>query len=157
MTKQMEKMMNKQLILSQAESLFKESKYNISLLSNATAFLNEILTDINWVGFYLLEDGKLILGPFQGKVACEIIALNSGVCGYTFTKGETVVVDDVYEFEGHIVCDEKSRSEVVIPLIKDGIKFGVLDIDAPVLNRFNKEVVEVLEEVVKIIIKYYKL
>lgn len=149
--------MNKELIISQAESMFKESKYNISLLSNAAAFLNEILTDINWVGFYLLEDNQLILGPFQGKVACEVIALNSGVCGFSFTKGETVVVDDVYEFEGHIVCDERSRSEVVIPLIKDGIKFGVLDIDAPILNRFDSNLVEVLEEVVKIIIKYYKL
>lgn len=142
-------------IINQADSLFKDIKENISLLSNASAFLNEILENINWIGFYLLINDKLHLGPFQGKIACTEIDLDKGVCGYAFSSKKIVNVPDVSLFEGHIVCDSDSKSELVIPLIKEGITFGVLDIDAPILDRFDEYTVTLVTEVAKLIVKYY--
>ena len=114
--------------------------YRISNLANAAALLWEELPDINWVGFYLLEGDKLILGPFQGKVACTEIPVGKGVCGTAAATLKTQVVADVHEFPGHIACDASSRSEIVIPLVDaSGALYGVLDIDSPVLNRFTEE------------------
>ena len=112
----------------------------MTTLANASAFLNELLTDINWVGFYLLERGELRLGPFQGKPACTRIALGKGVCGTAIAQNATQRVDDVHAFPGHIACDGASNSELVVPLRgTDGEPIGVLDIDSPVFARFTQE------------------
>ena len=110
----------------------------IANLSNAAALLWQNLPDINWAGFYLVHGEKLILGPFQGKVACREIAKGRGVCGTAWEKDETQLVADVHTFPGHIACDEDSRSEIVIPIHQDGSVIGVLDIDSPVEGRFHE-------------------
>src|SRR6185437_1577605 len=107
-------------------------------LSNASALLNQFFDQINWVGFYLMEDGELVLGPFQGLPACVRIPVGKGVCGASAEKRETIVVPDVHLFPGHIACDAASQSEIVIPLIKDGQLLGVLDVDSPIKNRFDE-------------------
>lgn len=113
--------------------------HNIANLSNASALLGQALTDINWVGFYLLEDNRLILGPFQGKPACVEIKIGNGVCGTAVTKDEVMLVTNVHEFPGHIACDSASNSEIVIPIHLNGKIYGVLDIDSPLLSRFDRE------------------
>ena len=110
----------------------------IANLSNASAILNEYMDEINWVGFYLLKNGQLVLGPFQGRAACVRINQGSGVCGTAFERNEVLVVPDVHKFPGHIACDDRSRSEIVIPVHYNGRKVGVLDIDSPVLERFDE-------------------
>ncbi|MGE3262848.1 MAG: GAF domain-containing protein [Bacteriovoracia bacterium] len=107
-------------------------------LANFSAFVFQRLPDINWAGFYLFDGQKLILGPFCGKPACTEIKIGRGVCGTAFTKKKTLLVSDVHEFPGHIACDSASRSEMVIPLIKNGAAFGVFDLDSPSLNRFSE-------------------
>jgi GAF domain-containing protein len=106
--------------------------------SNLCALLYQMLPDVNWVGFYFLQDGELVLGPFQGKVACVRIPLGRGVCGTAAERREILVVPDVHEFPGHIACDAASRSEIVVPLIKEGRLLGVLDLDSPHLARFDQ-------------------
>lgn len=133
------------------QALFDGVDYEMSNLSNASALLNEHLTDINWVGFYLYLDGKLILGPFQGKTACTEIAMGKGVCGSAAEKGEAIVVHDVHKFEGHIACDSASNSEIVLPIFKNGRLYGVLDIDSPVFCRFDENDLNGLRKTVKII------
>ncbi|HWQ97005.1 MAG TPA: GAF domain-containing protein [Clostridia bacterium] len=124
----------------------------MTTLSNASAFLNELLHDINWVGFYLLEQGELRLGPFQGKVACTRIALGKGVCGTAFAQNQTQLVEDVHAFPGHIACDSASNSELVI-VLRDaaGEPVGVLDIDSPILRRFSAEDAKQMERAAEII------
>jgi GAF domain-containing protein len=119
-------------------ALFEDERNFITNASNLCAFINLNFSDLNWVGFYFLSGEKLVLGPFQGKPACIRIAMGKGVCGTAAAKGETIVVDNVHEFEGHIACDAESNSEIVIPLKFEGRVFGVLDIDSPILNRFNE-------------------
>ncbi len=111
----------------------------ISALSNAAALLWEALDDINWVGFYLLKGETLHLGPFQGKTACTLIPLGRGVCGTAAATREIQLVKDVHQFPGHIACDSASNSEIVLPLMKDGMLLGVMDIDAPIFSRFNEQ------------------
>ena len=111
----------------------------ISALSNAVSYLYLITDNINWLGIYLYQDDSLILGPFQGKPACTPLRLNRGVCAASFNQKETLNIPDVLSFPGHIACDSESRSELVIPLIVDKEIIGVLDIDAPIKNRFLKE------------------
>ena len=113
--------------------------YPIANYANAAALLWQTLPDINWAGFYLREGDALILGPFQGKPACIRIPWGRGVCGTAAAEGRTVVVDDVHAFPGHIACDSASRSEIVVPLYKDGEVMGVLDIDSPVLSCFSED------------------
>lgn len=108
-------------------------------LANAAALLYQTLDRINWAGFYIAEDGLLVLGPFQGKPACIEIPFGRGVCGTAAERMETVVVPDVHLFPGHIACDSASNSEIVIPLRCGGSLFGVLDIDSPEKNRFSEE------------------
>ena len=110
----------------------------IANLANASALVWEYMDDLNWAGFYLMQNGKLVLGPFQGKVACTEIEVGSGVCGTAVATGKTQLVKDVHQFEGHIACDSASNSEIVVPLRKDGKIFGVLDIDSPSLARFDE-------------------
>ncbi|MBN2897665.1 MAG: GAF domain-containing protein [Clostridia bacterium] len=123
-------------------------------LSNASALMWQILDDINWSGFYLMKNGKLVLGPFQGKPACVNIEVGKGVCGTAASTKVYQLVKDVHDFPGHIACDSASNSEVVIPIIIDGTVVGVLDIDSPSLNRFDHEDVEGLTKFVDILIKY---
>ena len=110
----------------------------VTNLSNASALLNLFLKDINWVGFYLMEDGGLVLGPFQGKPACVQIPVGRGVCGTAVAQDQVQLVPDVHAFPGHIACDSASRSEIVIPLHKNGVVTGVLDIDSPLPGRFTE-------------------
>ena len=112
---------------------------NVTLLANASALLNQFFSDINWVGFYLYSGGKLVLGPFQGKVACTTIEIGKGVCGTAFQKKMLTNVADVHQFAGHIACDSASNSEIVIPIHRAGELYGVLDIDSPVLERFDDD------------------
>lgn len=117
----------------------------MSNLANASAILNQ-LDNINWCGFYILKDNYLYLGPFQGEVACNIIPLNKGVCGYAASNKKTVIVDNVNEFPGHIACSTASKSEIVVPIIVNDKVKAVIDIDAPIFNRFNQEDASLLEE-----------
>ena len=146
--------MNQELFIKQLIALVSDEPDIIANLSNTSALLNEYLTDINWVGFYLYDGNELVLGPFQGKVACIRIPLNKGVCGAAASKKETLVVPNVHEFPGHIPCDGASNSEIVVPLIKDDKLIGVLDIDSPILNRFSKEDEEFITKVGKIVETY---
>lgn len=111
--------------------------HKVADLANASALLFERLDRINWAGFYLLEDGRLVLNAFQGRPACIEIEIGRGVCGTAAEEKKTLVVPNVHEFKGHIACDSASNSEIVVPLIKDGEVFGVLDIDSPEYNRFD--------------------
>ncbi|MBD8037513.1 GAF domain-containing protein [Solibacillus sp. A46] len=126
----------------------------IANLSNASALLNYFLEDINWVGFYLMKDGELVLGPFQGLPACVRIPVGRGVCGTAVKNNETIMVDDVHTFPGHIACDAASKSEIVIPLTANGTVFGVLDIDSPNEARFSLEDKEGLERFVGVLLKH---
>lgn len=140
-----------ELMLKQLEALLDGEKEPISIMANTSALLNECLEEINWVGFYLMKNGELILGPFQGKVACMHIAVGRGVCGTAVADNQTQVVEDVHAFKGHIACDSASRSEIVIPLHKREEVIGVLDIDSPILSRFDQEDAFYLEQVVALI------
>ena len=146
--------MDKELNLAQLEALIKDEQNKIANLANISAFLNQILDKINWVGFYLMENGELILGPFQGKVACVHIAVGKGVCGTAVKERKTQLVKNVHEFPGHIACDSASNSEIVVPIFKDNEVVGVLDIDSPIFERFDEEDQDFLEKAVKIIEKY---
>jgi L-methionine (R)-S-oxide reductase len=123
--------------------------------ANASALLYHSLPEINWAGFYLLRDEELVLGPFQGKPACTRIPLGKGVCGTAAQAQETVIVRDVNEFAGHIVCDSNSKSEIVVPLLNWGRVLGVLDLDSPVLNRFDEEDQEGLEALMALLISSF--
>ena len=125
--------------------------YDITTLSNASALLNMYLEDINWVGFYLLKNNQLILGPFQGKVACTNIKIGRGVCGTCIQEEKTILVPNVHEFKGHIACDSASNSEICIPIYANNKLYGLLDIDSPILNRFNEVDKINLEKICKMI------
>ncbi|MCM2273725.1 MAG: GAF domain-containing protein [Candidatus Didemnitutus sp.] len=122
-------------------------------LAQTSALLMQTLPDLNWAGFYLLKDGELVLGPFQGKVACVRIALGRGVCGTAAARRASVVVPDVHTFPGHIACDSASNSEVVVPLLHQGRLHGVLDLDSPRPGRFTDEDARGLEQTVAILMQ----
>lgn len=122
----------------------------ISNLSNASAVLN-LYPDLNWCGFYLVRDNELYLGPFQGEVACTIIPFGRGVCGEAALKKETMIIPNVLEHKNHIACSSRSRSEIVVPIIKNGEVVGVIDLDSPLLNRFTDKEKKELEEISKIL------
>ena len=127
-----------QLLTKQAVALIEDENDLIANLSNISALLNMNLSNINWVGFYLLKGDQLVLGPFQGNVACVRIDLDKGVCGKAFSTNTTQRIADVHEFPGHIACDAASQSEVVVPINYNGKTVAVLDIDSPVTERFNE-------------------
>lgn len=139
------------LIHAQLKSLLENEPYVIPNLSNTSALLNGALRDINWVGFYLIHNDELLLGPFQGKTACVHIPIGKGVCGTAVEKDEVQLVEDVHQFPGHIACDSASRSEIVVPIHANGKIVGVLDIDSPLLARFDLADKDGLIEVVKIL------
>ncbi|WP_416151508.1 GAF domain-containing protein [Salipaludibacillus sp. HK11] len=138
-----------QSLHKQLDALLSGEKDQIANLSNASALLNQFLTDVNWVGFYLWKNGELVLGPFQGLPACVNIPYGKGVCGTAVKEKKTIRVDNVHDFSGHIACDAATNSEIVVPLMKDGHFIGVLDIDSPLKSRFSKEDQEGLEHFVK--------
>lgn len=127
--------------------------YETANLANASALLWEHLPDLNWAGFYKMTDGKLVLGPFQGKTACIEIEIGRGVCGTAVAENKTQLVYDVHQFLGHIACDCASNSEIVVPIQVNGKIWGVLDIDSPVIGRFSEEDKTGLEEFVKVLEK----
>ena len=127
-----------QLLTKQAIALIEDENDLIANLSNISALLNMNLSNINWVGFYLLKGDQLVLGPFQGNVACVRIDLDKGVCGKAFSTNTTQRIADVHEFPGHIACDAASQSEIVVPINYNGKTVAVLDIDSPVTERFNE-------------------
>ena len=139
------------LLKQQLQALVAGVPYQTANLANASALLNQALRDTNWVGFYLREGEKLVLGPFQGKTACIEIPFGRGVCGPAAAKDETQLVMDVHDFPGHIACDSASNSEIVIPLHKDGAVAAVLDIDSPMVGRFTLADKEGLESLVPIL------
>lgn len=124
------------LLNKQLDALTEDVVYPIANLANASALLWQFVPDINWAGFYLLEEDLLVLGPFQGKTACTQIPVGRGVCGTAVAENATLLIPDVHQFPGHIACDCASNSEIVIPLRKNGQIMGVLDIDSPKCNRF---------------------
>ncbi|MEH7011796.1 GAF domain-containing protein [Neobacillus niacini] len=146
---------NFELVKKQLQALLHGETNQIANLSNTSALLNQFLDRINWIGFYLMDDNnELVLGPFQGLPACVRIPLGKGVCGTSAKTKETLRVDDVHQFPGHIACDAASNSEIVIPLIKDGKLLGVLDIDSPEKNRFDELDQEKLEEITAILVDH---
>ena len=137
----------------QLKALTEGIPYKIANLANASALLWEHLQDINWAGFYMMEEGALVLGPFQGKTACIRIPVGKGVCGTAVAENATQLVPDVHLFPGHIACDCASNSEIVVPIRKEGEIIGVLDIDSPLKNRFTEADREGLEAFVRILEK----
>ena len=142
------------MLAKQLDALLTGEQDLIANLSNASALLNQFLEQINWVGFYLMKDDELVLGPFQGLPACVRIPIGRGVCGTTVAQKQTVVVEDVHAFPGHIACDAASKSEIVIPLLKDNEVIGVLDIDSPIEARFAQEDQLGLEQFVTTLLKH---
>lgn len=138
----------------QLDALLTGETDTIANLANASALLNTFLGDINWVGFYVMKDGELVLGPFQGLPACVRIPVGRGVCGTAVSENETMLIDDVHAFPGHIACDAASNSEIVVPLRKNGEVIGVLDIDSPLKARFSTEDQAGLEQFVAVLEKH---
>ena len=127
------------LIIKQMEALADDSTDYVPVMANVSALLFHSMENINWAGFYLVKDDALILGPFQGKVACVRIDKGRGVCGTAWEHDQVQLVPDVHAFPGHIACDSDSRSEIVVPIHRNGEVFAVLDIDSPVQARFTEE------------------
>jgi L-methionine (R)-S-oxide reductase len=147
---------NYQLVLKQVEALITGETNNIANLANTSALLNQFLHDINWVGFYLVDNtDELVLGPFQGLPACIRIPFGRGVCGTSALQQKTLRVANVDEFPGHIACDAASKSEIVVPLIKEGNVVGVLDIDSPLTNRFDEMDEVYLQKLTAILMKHW--
>lgn len=144
------------LINKQLDALLEGETNQTANLSNASALLYQHFSSVNWAGFYLYsqKENELILGPFQGLPACVRIAIGKGVCGTAAQTFETQRVEDVHAFPGHIACDSASASEIVVPLVKNGVLLGVLDVDSPEQNRFSEEDQNVLEEFAAVLLKH---
>jgi L-methionine (R)-S-oxide reductase len=147
---------NYQLLIKQLKALIDGEDNTIANLANSSALLNQFLEEINWVGFYLNINEELVLGPFQGLPACIRIPFGKGVCGSAAKQQETFRISNVHKFPGHIACDAASQSEIVVPIIKDGEVYGVLDIDSPILNRFDEIDQKYLEEFVDVLVAQIK-
>ena len=138
-------------LIAQVKALTEGVPHRIANLANASAAIWQAMDRINWAGFYLMEQGKLVLGPFQGKPACIEIPVGKGVCGTAVKEGKTILVEDVHQFPGHIACDSASNSEIVVPFFKNGEICGVLDIDSPYFARFTAEDQQGLEALVRVL------
>jgi GAF domain-containing protein len=139
-----------QEICEQLHNLLVDERNLVANAANTAALLKQCLPDVNWVGFYFAEDEELVLGPFQGRVACTRISFGDGVCGKAAAGARTIIVPDVSKFAGHISCDPRSRSEIVVPLLNWGKLRGVLDVDSENLNRFDEDDEEGLESVASV-------
>ncbi|MBB1063055.1 GAF domain-containing protein [Limosilactobacillus fastidiosus] len=140
------------LLNEQISALLTGEHSAVANLANASALINESIPDLNWAGFYLYnsQSNQLDLGPFQGKVACMHIELGKGVCGVAASTKQTQIVDDVTKFSSYIACDSAAKSELVVPMLKkDGTLYGVLDLDAPVLSRFDQSFADQMNEFAK--------
>lgn len=142
--------MDYKTIEKQIKSIIDKELPLVTNLSNVSALLNQ-LDNINWCGFYLANNNRLYLGPFQGEVACTIIEFGKGVCGYSYMRKETIIVDDVDKFDGHIRCSDKSKSEIVTPIIKNEEVVALIDIDSPINYRFTDDDKNGLESIAKIL------
>ena len=143
------------LLCNQLEEFLKEEPFYVPALSNASALLMDTLPCLNWAGFYLMHEQRLVVGPFQGKPACIHIPVGKGVCGTAVELNKTVLVPDVHSFPGHIACDAASNSEIVVPIhASDGSVLGVMDIDSPRMDRFSPDDREGLEQFVNILEKH---
>ncbi|MEH7239213.1 GAF domain-containing protein [Bacillus sp. JJ1562] len=140
-----------QLVTKQLQALLEGEPDQIANLANASALLNQFLDNINWVGFYIKKGSELVLGPFHGLPACVRIPMGRGVCGTAAQNQKTERVPDVHLFPGHIACDSASQSEIVVPIMKNGEVFGVLDIDSPIKERFDEVDQQCIEEFVKVL------
>lgn len=138
-------------LLPQVEELLDENEHWVTNLSNLSALLKQAFPKISWAGFYLFDGEKLILGPFQGKIACTLIPIGKGVCGTSAEKRETLIVQNVHEFPGHIACDDESNSEIVVPLVRNDELIGVLDLDSTQLSAFNETDKQYLEKICEFI------
>ena len=143
--------MDYKTLIAQVRALTQGVPHEIANLANTSAAIWQAMDRINWVGFYRMEQGRLVLGPFQGKPACIEIPVGRGVCGTAVAEKKTILVEDVHAFPGHIACDSASNSELVVPIFKDGRVYGVLDIDSPELNRFTREDREGMEQLVRVL------
>ncbi|MCD5978880.1 GAF domain protein [Pseudomonas savastanoi pv. glycinea] len=141
------------LLAAQLESLLADEKDFIANAAQFSAFLYSQIDDLNWAGFYLNRDEELVLGPFQGQIACVRIPFGRGVCGAAAQSLQTQRVEDVHEFPGHIACDSASNSELVVPLVKEGRLIGVLDLDSPKVGRFSEQDQAGIEQLVAIFLK----
>ncbi len=144
-------MVNYGLLCKQAEMLLEDERDYVPALSNISALIYDALDRLNWAGFYLMDNGSLLLGPFQGKVACIRIEVGKGVCGTAVNEDRTIRVPDVHQFPGHIACDSASESEIVVPIHHNGEIVAVLDIDSPIKERFDETDAEGLQKFVQII------
>jgi GAF domain-containing protein len=153
----MERNINYDLVCQQLKALVDGVPYEVANLANTSAFLWQEMPDINWVDFYKMEDGALILGPFQGKPACIRIPVGRGVCGTAVAEDQVQLVYDVHDFPGHIACDSASNSEIVLPIHVNGEIWGVLDIDSPYVGRFTEDDQEGLTKIVAIIEDYLEM
>ena len=138
-------------LIAQVKALTEGIPYPIANLANTSAAIWQNLDKLNWAGFYLMEDGALVLGPFQGKTACIRIPVGKGVCGTAVLENRTIRVEDVHQFPGHIACDCASNSEIVVPIYKNGEIYGVLDLDSPYFARFTEEDQAGLEALVRVL------
>lgn len=145
------KQTNYETVAAQLRALTENIPYEVANLANASALLWQEMDDINWVGFYKMTDGALVLGPFQGKPACIRIPVGKGVCGTAVAEDAIQLVYDVHQFPGHIACDSASNSEIVLPIHKNGEIWGVLDIDSPCIGRFTEADRAGLERVVAVL------
>ena len=144
-------MTNYDILLKQASELLESEPWCIAAMSNISSLIMHSLADLNWAGFYLVRNGVLVVGPFQGKPACIHIKPGKGVCGTALQKDETFLVPDVHEFPGHIACDSASNSEIVVPIHSNGVIVAVLDIDSPLLDRFSGADKAGLEQLVRLL------
>jgi GAF domain-containing protein len=145
--------MDYKTLIAQVKALTEGVPYTIANLANVSAAIWQAMDKINWAGFYLMDGGKLVLGPFQGKPACIEIPFGKGVCGTAVKEEKTILVEDVHQFPGHIACDSASNSEIVVPVFKNGEVYGVLDIDSPYFARFTADDQQGLEALVKVLEK----
>ncbi|MFP4286340.1 MAG: GAF domain-containing protein [Candidatus Izemoplasmataceae bacterium] len=146
---------NYTMLIQSLEGFITKKEPLITVLSNLSALMNVFIDNINWVGFYLKENNRLTLGPFQGLPACTLIKIGDGVCGLSAKNQETIIVDDVHQFPNHIACDSASQSEIVVPIVKNGELFGVIDVDSPYKNRFTEKEKVLLEKVAAYMVDNY--
>jgi L-methionine (R)-S-oxide reductase len=144
-------------LLSQVRGLLADERDLIANAANLSSLIYHSVPDLNWVGFYLYKHGELVLGPFQGQPACVRIGIGKGVCGTAAQERQTVIVDNVHDFPGHIACDSASNSEIVVPIIKNDQLVGVLDLDSPSVGRFDDEDARGLNEVVDLFVEAIKV
>jgi GAF domain-containing protein len=140
-----------QELAKQTQALLGSETDTVANLANISALLYWGLKEVNWAGFYFLKDNQLVLGPFHGRPACMRIPIGNGVCGTAAANNKIQLVEDVHQFSGHIACDAASNSEIVLPIMKDGKLFAVLDLDSPLIGRFDIDDKEGLSQIVKIL------